>query len=67
MEDVGVFLDIPDYSSELSTIIDKLEKFNEFQVLSINNLVEFLNVLFIFVGLFVGILLGALFVKIMFR
>lgn len=67
MEDVGVFLDVPDYSGELSIIIDKLEKFNEFQVLSINNSVEFLNVLFVFVGLFIGILLGALFVKIMFR
>lgn len=67
MEVVEVFADIPDYSSELSTIIDKLENLNELQVLSINNSVENLNVLFIFVGLFIGVLLGALFVKITFR
>lgn len=56
-----------DYSLDLYTIIEKLDNLIELQTLSINNLVEFSKVFYIVLGLFIAILLGSLFVKVVFK
>ncbi len=66
MDTLEVFSSI-DYSSDLSTIIEKLDNLIELQTLAINNSLEFLKIFYIALGLFVAIFLGALFIKVAFK
>lgn len=56
-----------DYTEQFITIIEELEKSRELQVMAINNSVETLKIGFIVLGLFVGIILGAFFIKVVFK
>lgn len=60
---VDEYVEYPDYTE----IIQELSTIQENQIQINNNFVDSIEILIIFIGLFIGLVLGSLFVKVIFH